>query len=69
MLKKGLNLFYSSPTRLLRFSLNNTLRPYLKDELQQDNFELQLWQGIVNIENLELNEKVSTTCSGSIGAT
>ena len=59
ILKRGLGVFYSSPARLLRFSLNNALRPYLKDELQQDNFELQLWQGIVNIENLELNETVT----------
>ncbi len=59
ILKKGLGVFYSSPARLLRFSLNNALRPYLKDELQQGNFDVQMWQGTVNIENLELNEDVS----------
>eukprot|EP01114_Cavostelium_apophysatum_P008174 TRINITY_DN2049_c0_g1_i1.p1 TRINITY_DN2049_c0_g1~~TRINITY_DN2049_c0_g1_i1.p1 ORF type:complete len:1600 (+),score=467.39 TRINITY_DN2049_c0_g1_i1:193-4992(+) len=58
VLKRGLNLFVSSPTRLLRFSLNNTLRPYLKDEVDQDAFEVQLWKGIVCIDNVELNEQV-----------
>lgn len=58
-LKRGLGIFVNSPARLLRFSLNNTLRPYLKDELDQEAFDLQLWNGIVNIENVELNELVS----------
>jgi hypothetical protein len=32
----------------------------LKDELQQENFDFQLWQGVVNIQNLDLNEVVCT---------
>jgi len=57
LLKKGLGLFSSSPSRLLRFSLTNALRPYLKDE-QQGKFEVQLWEGTVNIEDMQLNEKM-----------
>lgn len=57
-LKKGLGLFYDTPSRVLRFGLNNALRPFLKDELQRDNFELQFWKGVVRIKSLELDEKV-----------
>eukprot|EP01117_Protostelium_nocturnum_P005356 TRINITY_DN1949_c0_g3_i2.p1 TRINITY_DN1949_c0_g3~~TRINITY_DN1949_c0_g3_i2.p1 ORF type:complete len:1683 (-),score=671.18 TRINITY_DN1949_c0_g3_i2:114-5162(-) len=58
MLKRGMDLFSSSPTRLLRFALNNVLRPYLKKTIEQDRFELGLWDGKVNIEGFELNEQM-----------
>ena len=56
-LQKGIEAFYSSPTRLLRFSLNNALRGYLKEEFAE-NFEVGLWNGEVNIRNVVLDEKV-----------
>jgi hypothetical protein len=58
MFKRCANLFSSSPGRMLRFLFNNTCRPYLKDELKQDQFELSLWDGTGTIDNIELNEEV-----------
>lgn len=60
LLKRGMELLRSSPTRLLRFALNNSLRPYLKEEFAE-NFDVGLWRGTVNIENVELNEQVLST--------
>lgn len=51
-------LFVSSRDRLLHFSISNALRPYLKDELQQDQFSIGLLDGTFNLENLPLSEQV-----------
>lgn len=59
-LNTGLDLFLSSPERLLHFSIANALRPYLKDELQQDQLTVMLLEGLVKIGGgLNISEQVT----------
>lgn len=59
-LQNGLEVLTSSRDRLLHFSIANALRPYLKDELQQDQFTIALWNGTFSLDNLILSELVRT---------
>jgi hypothetical protein len=56
LFSKARNFFSNSQKILLAFFLNQNLRPYLKESIQQADLELQLSTGNVHLTNLVLNE-------------
>lgn len=57
LLKRAIDTFSQSHIRIFRFALNSSLRPYLKEEIADLDFQLK--GGRVNIPDLDLNEAVT----------